>query len=414
MRMRFGLSFLVTPVFLVTLIGCGGSGAPNSAGGGPPPADVSVAKVLTREITEWDDFNGRVEAKETIEIRPRVGGYLAKVHFDEGKPVKKGQLLFSIDDREYRAVLETASANVARAQSRVELATVELARSNKLLLARAVSQEEFATRQGELRQASADVRTAQAQLTQARLNLEFTQIESPIDGRAGIALLRPGNLLSPGTSLLTTVVSLSPIYVYFEGDERTYLKYQSMARAGERPSSRDVRNPVRMGLANEEGYPHEGYMDMVDNQLNPQTGSIRARAVFDNAGGVFTPGLFARIQLLGSGKHNAMLIHDRAVLTDQDRKYVYTVGGKGEALRKDVVLGATVDGLRIVTSGLDGSEQVVINGTSKIFFPGAPLKPFTVPMDQPDMQPPAPAAPPSDGKPDADKSGANNAEKAQG
>jgi membrane fusion protein, multidrug efflux system len=210
------------------------------------------------------------------------------------------------------------------------------------------------------------------------------------------------------------VVSLDPMYVYFEGDERTYLKYQNMARAGERPSSRDVRNPVRMGLANEQGYPHEGYMDMVDNQLNPQTGSIRARAVFDNKDGVFTPGLFARVQLLGSGKHNAMLIHDRAVLTDQDRKYVYTVGSKGEALRKDVVLGATVDGLRIVTSGLDGSEQVVINGTSKIFFPGAPLKPFTVPMDQPDLQPPAPAAPPADGKPDAEKSGANNAEKAQG
>ena len=360
---------------------------------GPPPAEVSVARVVSKEITEWDDFTGRVEAKETIEIRPRVGGYLASVNFDEGKPVKKGQLLFAIDDREYRAAVETAAANVARAQSRSDVAAGEVARSNKLLVARAVSQEEFANREGELRQAVADVRAAQASLTQARLSLEFTRIESPIDGRIGLAMMRPGNLVAPGTSLLATVVSLDPIYVYFEGDERTYLKYQQMARAGERPSSRDAQNPVRMGLANEVGYPHMGYMDMVDNQLNPQTGSIRARAVFDNKDGAFTPGLFARIQLLGSGQHQAMLINDRAVMTDQDRKYVYVVGAKGEAARKDVVLGATVDGLRIVVSGLDGSEQVVINGTSKIFYPGAALKPFVVDMDKPDTQPPASAAP---------------------
>jgi membrane fusion protein, multidrug efflux system len=359
--------------------------------GGPPPADVSVAQVVSKEITEWDEFTGRVEAKETVEIRPRVGGYLQQIHFDEGKLVKKGELLFSIDDREYRATVESASANLLRANARAELAASELARSNKLLLARAVSEEEVSMRQSELRQASADVRSAQAALTQARLNLEFTRIESPIDGRIGLAMMRPGNLLAPGTSMMATVVSIDPIYVYFEGDERTYLKYQTMARQGERPSSRDVQNPVRMGLANEEGYPHQGYMDMVDNQLNPQTGSIRARAVFDNKSGVFTPGLFARIQLLGSGSRQAMLIHDQAVLTDQDRKYVYVVGTKGEAQRKDVVLGASVEGLRIVTSGLEGNEQIVVNGMRKIFFPGMPIKGVAVPMNAPNTPPPAAA-----------------------
>ena len=388
------IRFLSTPLLFATLLAACSKPAgpdPSQGQGGPPPADVSVAQVVSREITEWDEFIGRVEAKETIELRPRVSGYLNATHFEEGGLVKKGQLLFSIDDREYRAAVETAAANVARAQTRTELATGELARSNKLLAARAVSLEEFATRKGELAQASADVRTAKAQLTQANLNLEFTRIESPIDGRIGLAMQRPGNLLASGSSLLATVVSLTPVYVYFESDERTYLKYQAMARTGERPSSRDSKNPVRMGLANEQGYPHEGFVDMLDNQLNPQTGSIRARAVFDNNDGVFTPGLFARIQLSGSGKRQAMLIHEQAVLTDQDRKYVYVLGEKNAAQRKDVVLGASVDGLRIVNSGLSGNEQVVVNGMRKIFFPGAPIKGFNVPMDAPNTPAPAPA-----------------------
>lgn len=376
----------------LVLAACGK--APNSPEqqAGPPPADVNVAQVISKEIIEWDEFTGRVEAKETIELRPRVGGYLANMHFREGQDVKKGQLLFSIDDREYRAAVDTAQANLARAQTRVELASSDLERSNKLLSARAVSQEEFATRQAELRQASADVKSAEAQVRQARLNLEFTRIESPIDGRIGVAMMRPGNLVTPGTSLLATVVSVDPMYVYFEGDERSYLKYQELARSGDRPSSRDFKNPVRMGLANETGYPHEGVMDMVDNQLNAQTGSIRGRAVFDNKDGSLTPGLFARIQLLGSAKHGAMLINDRAVLTDQNRKFVYVVGAKGEAVRKEVQLGATYEGLRIVNSGLDPQDRVVINGTSKIFFPGMPLKPFDVDMDKPDTPPPAPEA----------------------
>jgi membrane fusion protein, multidrug efflux system len=373
-------------------------GAAAAGGGGPPPPEVNVATVLSQEITEWDEYTGRVEAQESIEIRPRVAGYLKAVHFDEGKDVQRGQLLFSIDDREYRAAVDTAAANVERAQARSNLARSQLARSEKLAAAKAVSQEELSTRSAELQQAAADLAATRAQLTQARLNLEFTRIESPITGRVSLALLRPGNLVAAGSSLLTTVVSTNPMYVYFEGDERAYLRYQALARAGERPSSRDAKNPVRMGLANEDGYPREGYMDMVDNALNPQTGSIRARAVFDNSDGLLTPGLFARIQLLGSGKRQAMLIHDRAVLTDQDRKYVWVVGPKGEALRKDVKLGNMIDGLRIVQEGLAANDQVVINGSSKIYSPGAPLKPNVVPMDQPDFVPAAPVEAGNSGK----------------
>ncbi len=372
---------------LAVLSACGGGG------GGPqmPPPSVNVAAVVQKPITEWDEFSGRVEAVDSIEIRPRVGGYLAGVHFREGAEVARGDLLFTIDDREYRAAVDSAQANVARAATRVDVAHQELARAEKLAAVKAMSIEELETRRGELRQAEADRKAMEAALVQTRLNLEFTRITSPIDGRVGQALIRPGNLLNPGTSLLTTVVSIDPVYVTFEGDERVYLKYQSLARKGERPSSRDSRNPVRVGLTDEDGYPHQGEMVFVDNQIDPATGTIRAKALLPNPDRVFTPGLFARVQLLGGAEHEAMLIHDRAVMTDQDRKYVFVIGPKNAALRKDVVLGPMVDGLRVVESGLAAGDQVVINGVRKIFFPGMPVAPVTVPMDQPEFTPPAPA-----------------------
>jgi multidrug efflux system membrane fusion protein len=230
---------------------------------------------------------------------------------------------------------------------------------------------------------------AAAALQSAQLDLNYASIESPIDGRIGASMLRVGNLVEAGT-LLTTVVALDPMFVYFDGDERTYLKYGGMARSGERPSSRDARNPVMVGIADEPGYPHEGYMDFVDNQIDPNTGTIRARAVVGNADGRLTPGLFARVRLIGSGERDALLIHDAAILTDQDRKYVYALGPKNEALRKDVKLGAEIDGLRIVESGLAPTDRVVVNGVRKIFFPGMPVKPLTVPMDKPDTPPPPP------------------------
>jgi multidrug efflux system membrane fusion protein len=377
----------------VLLSACGGGSPPEF-----PPPDVSVAKVVQRPITEWDDYTGRIEAVESVEIRPRVTGYLAGVHYREGALVEKGELLFTIDDREYVAAVAAARADLARAEARAEVARQELARAEALIEARAVSRGEFEARQAEQRQAEADVLGARARLAQAELDVSFTRIRAPVAGRAGEARVNAGNLVNPGETLLTTLVSVDPVYVTFDGDERAYLRYQQIARDGGRPSSRDARNPVLVGLASEEGYPHRGEMDFVDNALNPATGTIRGRAVVPNPDGVLTPGLFARVRLLGASRPDALLIHEQALMTDQDRRYVYVLGEGNVALRRDVALGPQVEGLRVVEKGLAAGDQVIVNGVRKIFFPGQPVTPREVPMDQPD----APAA----GTPGADQAGA--------
>ncbi|HLG53190.1 MAG TPA: efflux RND transporter periplasmic adaptor subunit [Steroidobacteraceae bacterium] len=368
------------------LAACGQAGAPQF-----PPPDVSVAPVVRRSVTEWDDYSGHIEAIESAEIRPRVAGHLNRVHYREGGLVEKDQLLFTIDDREYRAAADAARADLVRAKARLTLARQELARAESLIAARAVSQGELESRRVEFQQAEADKLSAQARLAQAELDLGFTRVTAPFAGRAGEALVKPGNLVTPNQALLTTLVSIDPVYVTFEGDERAYLRYQELARGGGRESSRDARNPVHVGLANEEGYPHQGEMDFVDNALNPATGTIRARAVLPNPDGVFTPGLFARVRLLGESQTDALLIHEQAVLTDQDRRYVYVVGKGDSVERRDVKLGAHVEGLRIVESGLARGDKVVVNGMRKIFFAGQPVSPREVPMDDPNR--PAPPAP---------------------
>ncbi|UXI68565.1 efflux RND transporter periplasmic adaptor subunit [Tahibacter amnicola] len=374
------------------LAGCAKtSGAPAHM---PPPPAVNVAGVVEKSITLWDEFTGRIEAVDKVEVRPRVTGYLEKIQFEEGREVKKGDVLFIIDDREYRAAFARAQADVERAQSRVTLAQRQLERARQLAAAKLGAAIDVDTREDELAQARADVKAMQAAADQARLNLDFTRVTAPIDGRVGKAQVTPGNLVTSGmptATLLTTVVSLDPVYVSFEGDEQTYLRYQGLARSGERQSSREVRNPVRMGLADEDGFPHEGVMNFVDNELDANTGTIRARAVFDNKERLFTPGLFARIKLLGSGTQKATLIHDRAILTDQDRKFVWVLGPENKALRRDIKIGPQVDGLRVVTDGLTANDSVIVNGVQKVFFPGAPVAPNVVPMDQPELPPPAAA-----------------------
>ena len=362
------------------LAACGGNGQQQM-----PPPDVNVAAVVRKSVTAWDEYSGHVEAIESAEIRPRVGGHLQAIHYAEGSMVEKGQLLFTIDSREYKASADAAAADANRAEARVALANQELKRAETLIGDRAISQGELDQRRMEAQQAQADVLAARANFARANLDLGFTYIRAPFKGRAGEAKVKPGNLVSPNETLLTTLVSVDPVYVTFTGDERAFLRYQEIVRAGNAESPRDGGTPVLVGLANEDGFPHKGQVDFVDNALNPATGTIRARAVVPNPDNRFTPGLFARVRLLGETLPTALLINEQAVLTDQDRRYVYILGDKNAAERRDVTLGPPVEGLRIVEAGLKPGDKVIVNGMRKIFFPGQPVNPHDVPMDQPNL-----------------------------
>lgn len=344
----------------------------------PPAPEVGVARVLTRSVREWDGFSGRVAAVEAVQVRPRVSGYVDRIAYTEGQEVAKGDLLFVIDPRRYRANLAQAEADLARAGSEARLAESQNRRAEALLKTNAISRDEVDTRNSSLAQANAAVKAAQAAVANARLDLEFTEVRSPVAGRAGRALLTLGNLAQADTSVLTSVVSTDPVYVYFEGDEQSLLRYQALARKGERA---ELHNPVRVALAGEEGYPHLGKVDFIDNQVDSATGTFHARAVLPNPDRVFTPGLFARVELEGGVDFEATLVDDKAVLTDQDRKYVYVVDADGKAQRKDVVTGRTVDGLRVVSAGLDRGDRVVVQGVQKIFMPGMPVQARDVAMD---------------------------------
>jgi RND family efflux transporter MFP subunit len=350
-----------------------------TAGGATPPPEVSVAPALSRQITEFDEFTGRFAAVERVEIRPRVSGYIAQVHFPEGREVKKGDVLFVIDSRPYDAELKRAKAQLAQARTQLRLADLERTRAEKLAASRAISKEEYDTRLSGSEQATANVGAAEAAVESAQLNVTFTRVEAPITGIVSRAEVTLGNLVTAGQSLLTTVVSIDPIYVEFEGDEQVYLKYVDLDRRGERKSSRNARNPVWVGLADEQGFPHEGVMVFVDNELDPQTGTIRGRAQLDNKDRRYTPGLLARIRLVGSGKYDAVLIADSAVGTDQNVKYVYAVGPDGRPQYRAVKLGPTVDGLRVVRSGLAAGEQIVVSGLQRV-RPNVPITPKLVSM----------------------------------
>lgn len=361
------------------LVGCDNSVAQNAA---PPAPAVNAADVVVKSISQWDSFNGRIEAVESVQLRPRVSGYIDKVNFTDGQEVKKGEVLFTIDDRTYRAALEQAQATLERAKTQASLARSEANRTDKLINTNLVSREEWEQRRAAAIQAQADIRAAQAAVDTAQLNLDFTKVTAPIDGRASRALITSGNLVTAGdsASVLTTLVSQKTVYVYFDVDESTYLHYQNLARSGQGASSNHTALPVEIGLAGEEGYPHQGKVDFLDNQLAPSTGTIRMRALLDNAQRQFTPGLFARVRLPGSAEFQATLIDDKAVLTDQDRKYVYIVDKEGKAQRRDITPGRLADGLRIVQQGLKPGDKVIVDGLQKVFMPGMPVNAKTVAM----------------------------------
>jgi multidrug efflux system membrane fusion protein len=373
-------TILLSMLGLLALEGCGKAPPPP-----PGPPDVAVAKVISKRIKDWDEYTGRFQAIDTVEIRPRVSGYIEQVLFREGQSVKKDDMLVIIDPRPYQADYDRAKAGLELAKSQHALANLEAQRVQKLKDSGAVSREELDERLSNLNQQQASVAAAKAALDNAALQLSFTRVRAPFDGRASRAEVTRGNLVTGGNNggtLLTTVVSVDPIYVYFEGDENAYLHYNELARQGQRPSSRDAKNPVRVGLSNEQGFPHEGYMDFVDNQLDVHTGTIRARAVLENKQGQFTPGMFARVQLLGSGEYDAILIEDRAVGTDQSQSFVLVLGPDNKLEYRAIQPGRIVDGLRIVRQGLKPDDVVVVSGLQRV-RPGAQVKPNMTTMGAP-------------------------------
>ncbi|MDU7133889.1 MAG: efflux RND transporter periplasmic adaptor subunit [Enterobacteriaceae bacterium] len=376
---NFRLNALGAVLLSVMLVGCDEGVAQNAV---PQAPAVSAADVVVKSISQWDSFNGRIEAVESVQLRPRVSGYIDKVNYTDGQEVKKGEVLFTIDDRTYRAALEQAQATLARAKTQASLAQSEASRTDKLINTNLVSREEWEQRRSAAAQAQADIRAAQAAVDAAQLNLDFTKVTAPIDGRASRALIASGNLVTAGdsASVLTTLVSQKTVYVYFDVDESTYLHYQNLARSGQGASSNHLALPVEIGLVGEDGYPHQGKVDFLDNQLTPSTGTIRMRAILDNAQRQFTPGLFARVRLPGSAEFKATLIDDKAVLTDQDRKYVYIVDKEGKAQRRDITPGRLAAGLRIVQKGLNPGDKVIVDGLQKVFMPGMPVNAKTVAM----------------------------------
>jgi RND family efflux transporter MFP subunit len=370
-----GVLFLTVLSFAA--LNLGGAKEPPAA---PPLQAVTVAEVPEREIAEWDEFTGRLEAVDQVEIRPRVSGYIKRVAFDEGKEVTKGEVLFEIDPRPYQAELARAEAELERARSAAALAASEVERAGKLVKAQAISREEFDSRTSAEAQGGATVRAAEAAVETARLNLEWTRVRSPIAGRVSNAMVTPGNLVEAGppATLLTTVVSLDSMYLYFDSDEQTYLRYASRGKRNG-TNWRAARLPVYLGLANETGFPHEGRLDFVDNQVDPNTGTIRTRAVFSNRSRMLTPGLFARVKLVGNAKMNALLVRDAAIGTDQDRKFVLVVGPGDTLAYRPIVPGRLIDGLRIVTSGLEAGDRVVVNGLMRV-RPGMKVAPTLTPM----------------------------------
>jgi RND family efflux transporter MFP subunit len=368
----------------LALAGCEAQAAPPP----PVPPQVSVAAAVAREITDFDEFTGRFEATNTVDVRPRVSGYVLHAGFTEGAVVHAGDVLFEIDPRPYQDEVARAEAQLRQARTRLALAGTEAERATRLLAAQAISREEFDARAGSRAEFEAEVSAAEAAVRTARLNLEWTRVRAPITGRVGRAEVTPGNLVqagAPASTLLTTVVSLDPIYVYFDGDEQTYLKFAGLARPGAGP-----RTTVDLGLANEQGYPHQGTLDFVDNRLDPAAGTIRARAVVRNADGRFTPGLFARVRIAGSGKYTATLVQDAAVGTDQDRKFVLVLKPDGTVDYRAVTLGPLTDGLRVIRDGLKPGEKIVVNGLQRV-RPGMKVTPQEVSMTAVDGGAAAPA-----------------------
>lgn len=350
---------------------------------GPP---VTVANPVVKKVTEWDEYTGRFEAVERVEIRARVSGYLDSVHFRDGEIVEKGDLLYVIDPRPFEAALVQAQAEIERATAELSFAAKELERGEQLVKNRTISRAQVDTRRSARNVAAAELKAARGALQLAQLELEFTQITAPVSGRVSSTRIDVGNLVSGGTTqstLLTTIVSIDPIFFVFDASEADFLKYARLNQDGSRDSSRDADNPAYVRLMDETEWTRRGAMNFVDNELGQGSGTIRGRAVFDNPSGIITPGLFGRLRLLGSGEYTATLVPDNVILSDQSRKIVMTVDNEGTVVPKFVTLGPVIDGLRVIRSGLTGEDRVIINGIQRA-RPGGKVTPELKPITEQD------------------------------
>lgn len=368
------LSSIFIPGLLLALItGCDAQSETSQAV--MPAPEVQVAEVLVESVTVTETFNGRLAAPEHVQLRPRVSGYIEEVAFEEGAWVEAGDLLFRIDPRPYEARLRSARAELEQARSQLALASSENRRAERLLEGQAISREEYDQRHSALAHAQARVHAAQADVDTAELNLEYTRITAPVDGRAGRALITRGNLANADQTLLTTVVSVQPLHVYFDSNEAASVSSRALVNAA-------GGTPVRIGLGSNDGLPYHGELDYIGNTFNADTGTLPYRAVLDNPDGVLRPGQFVRVEMPVERLQDALLVRRQAVLTNQDRRYVYVVDEHNRVAHREVTPGRQVGNLMVIEAGLQGGERVVVNGTHKIFAAGMQIAPQTVAMRQ--------------------------------
>jgi RND family efflux transporter MFP subunit len=354
------------------------SGAPEAA-----PTPVTVSRPVERDVTDSADFTGRTAAVDSVEVRARVWGYLDKVNFKEGALVKKGDVLFQIDPRVYQADLERGQGTVAQYEARVRRLERDYRRAKNLLARGAIGQEEYDRYESDYRESAANLDVARANRDLAALNMGYTKVTAPVSGRVSRYVVTIGNLIQSGDqnggTLLTTLVSVDPMYAYFDMDERTVLRVRQLIREGKAKSDRDTEWPVSLGLATDGGFPHQGTINFEDNQVNPKTGTLRVRGVFPNKDEALSPGFFARVRVPIGQAHRALLVTDRAIETDQGQKVVYVVNEKNEVVSRPVRLGALHHGLREITEGLNAGERVIVNGL-QLVRPGVEVEPKLLDM----------------------------------